>query len=110
MAIGIGLQNIPEGLAVAVALIAIGRGRGVAFAIGALTGLIEPIGGLLGVTVAVLFEPLLPWALLFAAGAMIYVVSHEIIPETHSRGNQRGATAGLMVGLVLMMLLDVALA
>jgi ZIP family zinc transporter len=109
LAIGIGLQNIPEGLAVAVALIAIGRSRIRAFAIGALTGLIEPIGGLLGVSVATIFEPLLPWALVFAAGAMIYVVSHEIIPETHSRGFQREATGGLIAGLAVMMFLDVAL-
>jgi ZIP family zinc transporter len=109
LAIGIGLQNLPEGLAVAVALIAIGRSRITGFAVGALTGLIEPIGGLLGVGVAVLFEPLLPWALAFAAGAMIFIVSHEIIPETHSRGFQRQATGGLVAGLVLMMFLDVAL-
>jgi ZIP family zinc transporter len=106
---GIGLQNHPEGLAVAIALIAIGRSRVTGFTVGALTGLIEPIGGLLGVSVAVIFEPLLPWALAFAAGAMIYIVSHEIIPETHSRGFQREATGGLVAGLVLMMFLDVAL-
>ncbi len=109
LAIGIGLQNIPEGLAVAVALVAIGRSPRMAFAVGALTGLVEPVGGLLGVALAVIFEPLLPWALVFAAGAMIYVVSHEIIPETHSRGNQNGATAGLVGGLLLMMFLDVSL-
>jgi len=109
LAIGIGLQNLPEGLAVAVALIAIGRSRMTGFMVGALTGLIEPIGGVLGVSVAVVFEPLLPWALAFAAGAMIYIVSHEIIPETHSRGFQREATGGLVTGLLLMMFLDVAL-
>jgi ZIP family zinc transporter len=109
LAIGIGLQNIPEGLAVALALIAIGHSRGTAFLIALATGLIEPVGGLLGVSVAVVFQPLLPWALVFAAGAMIYVVSHEIIPETHSRGFQQEATGGLIVGLVLMMFLDVAL-
>ena len=109
LAVGIGLQNIPEGLAVAVALISIGHTRIAAFLIALATGLIEPIGGLLGVSVAVEFRPLLPWALFFAAGAMIYVVSHEIIPETHSRGFQREATGGLIVGLVLMMFLDVAL-
>jgi ZIP family zinc transporter len=66
-------------------------------------------GGLLGVSVAIVLEPLLPWALAFAAGAMIYIVSHEIIPETHGRGFQREATGGLVAGLVLMMFLDVAL-
>ena len=109
LAIGIGLQNIPEGLAVAVALIAIGRSHINAALIGAATGLIEPIGGLLGAGVAVVFQPVLPWALAFAAGAMIYIVSHEIIPETHSRGYQREATAGLIAGLLLMMSLDIAL-
>jgi len=63
----------------------------------------------LGVSVAVVFEPLLPWALAFAGGAMIFVVSHEIIPETHSGGFQRWASAGLIIGLALMMFLDVAL-
>jgi ZIP family zinc transporter len=70
---------------------------------------VEPVGGFLGVAAASLSEPLLPWALTFAAGAMIYVISHEIIPETHTRGYQREATAGLTVGLALMMFLDVAL-
>ena len=109
LAIGIGLQNLPEGMAVAVALVAIGRSKSVAFLIALATGLVEPIGGFLGVGIAVVFEPLLPWALAFAAGAMIYVVSHEIIPETHSRGFQRQATMGLIAGLALMMFLDVAL-
>ncbi|MCW5713703.1 MAG: ZIP family metal transporter [Bauldia sp.] len=108
LALGIGLQNIPEGLAVAVALVAAGMSRIRAMAIATATGLVEPIGGLLGVTVVTLAAPILPWALHFAAGAMIYVVSHEIIPETHSRGFQREATAGLAVGLVAMMFLDVA--
>ena len=89
--------------------ISIGHSRIAAFLIALATGLIEPVGGLLGVSVAFVFQPLLPWALVFAAGAMIYVVSHEIIPETHSRCFQREATGGLIVGLVLMMFLDVAL-
>lgn len=110
LAIGIGLQNAPEGLAVAVALIAEGYSKWSAFAVASLTAVVEPIGGFLGVGAATLSQPLLPWALSFAAGAMIYVVSHEIIPETHSRGFQNEATAGLIVGLALMMFLDVALA
>jgi zinc transporter, ZIP family len=105
---GIGLQNLPEGLAVAVALRANGVSKGKAFLVAAGTGLVEPIGGLLGVTVVSLVQPLLPWALAFAAGAMLYVISHEIIPETHSRGYQREATAGMAVGSALMMFLDVA--
>ena len=109
LAVGIGLQNIPEGLAVAVARVATGVGRLRAFAIATATGLVEPVGGLLGAGIVSVFQPLLPWALVFAAGAMIYVVSHEIIPETHSRGYQREATAGLTIGLAVMMFLDVAL-
>ena len=109
LAVGIGLQNAPEGLAVAVALVAEGYTRGRAFVIAGLTAVVEPVGGFLGVSAASLSEPLLPWALTFAAGAMIYVISNEIIPETHTGGYQREATAGLTIGLALMMFLDVAL-
>jgi ZIP family zinc transporter len=109
LAVGIGLQNAPEGLAVAVALLAEGYAKGLAFLVAAATALVEPIGGFLGVGAVSLFHPLLPWALTFAAGAMIYVISHEIIPETHTRGYQKETTVGLTVGLVLMMSLDVAL-
>jgi ZIP family zinc transporter len=108
LAIGIGLQNAPEGLAVALALVAEGTSRRRAFVIAGATALVEPVGGFLGVSAVTLFRLLLPWALTFAAGAMIYVISHEIIPETHSRGYQREATAGLATGLVLMMFLDLA--
>jgi ZIP family zinc transporter len=108
LAVGIGLQNAPEGLAVALALIAEGSSRARAFLIAGATALVEPVGGLLGVSAVTLFQVLLPWALTFAAGAMLYVISHEIIPQTHSRGFQREATAGLTAGLVLMMFLDVA--
>ena len=106
LAIGIGLQNAPEGLAVAVALVGEGYARGRSVAIATLTGLIEPVGGFLGAAVVTLSEPLLPWALAFAAGAMLYVISHEIIPETHRRGFQTEATTGLSLGLVLMLFLD----
>jgi len=109
LAIGIGLQNIPEGLAVAVALRPLGYTRLTSFAIGGATGLVEPVGGLLGVTAVTVFTPLLPWGLGFAAGAMLFVVSNEIIPETHRRGNEELATFGLMTGLVVMMFLDVTL-
>lgn len=109
LAVGIGLQNAPEGLAVAVALLAEGYGRVPSFLVAAATALVEPVGGFLGVGAVSLFHPLLPWALTFAAGAMIYVISHEIIPETHTRGYQKQATAGLTLGLALMMFLDVAL-
>lgn len=109
LALGIGLQNIPEGLSVALALITQGYGRRFAAGVGALTGLVEPVGGLIGVSAVVVAAPLLPWGLAFAAGAMIFVISHEIIPETHRRGFQTTATAGLLVGLVVMMVLDVSL-
>ena len=109
-ALGIGLQNIPEGLAVGAALISIGlsRGRAVLWALG--TGLVEPVAGLIGVATVAAVSGLLPWALGFAAGAMIYVVAAEIIPHTHRTEPKTGeATAGLMVGLALMMFLDVVL-
>lgn len=107
LAIGIGLQNMPEGLAVAVALLGEGYGRRRAWGIAALTGLVEPIGGALGAAVVSFSAPFLPWGLAFAAGAMLYVISHEIIPETHRSGHQNKATLGLAVGLVLMLFLDV---
>lgn len=107
LAIGIGLQNAPEGLAVAVSLLGEGYSKLRAWGIAALTGMVEPIGGLIGSGIITLSEPLLPWGLAFAAGAMLYVISHEIIPETHRSGHQNKATLGLSVGLVLMLFLDV---
>ncbi len=107
LALGIGLQNAPEGLAVAVALLGEGYAKGRAWSIAALTGLVEPIGGLVGAGIITLSQPLLPWGLAFAAGAMLYVISHEIIPETHRSGHQKKATFGLSIGLVLMLFLDV---
>ncbi len=107
IALGIGLQNAPEGLAVAVALLGERYTAKRAFSIAALTGLVEPVAGLFGAAAIVVAEPLLPWGLAFAAGAMLYVISHEIIPETHRSGHQKQATAGLAVGLVVMLFLDV---
>ncbi len=109
LAIGIGLQNAPEGLAVAVALLSEGYSKPYAFTVACLTGLVEPVAGLLGAGAVSISQLLLPWGLTFAAGAMIYVISHEIIPETHQHGHQKAATTGLMIGLVLMMFLDVVL-
>jgi ZIP family zinc transporter len=105
-ALGIGLQNIPEGLAVAVSLASVGYGRGFSFLAALSTGLVEPIGGFLGIAAVTYSSILLPWGLGFAAGAMIWVVSSEIIPETHREGHQNAATAWLMGGLVLMLFLD----
>ena len=110
LAVGIGLQNMPEGLAVAVALLGEGYGKARSWSIAALTGLIEPVGGIIGAAVISISEPFLPWGLAFAAGAMLYVISHEIIPETHRSGHQNKATLGLAIGLVLMLFLDVWLA
>ena len=107
LATGIGLQNAPEGLAVAVALMGEGYTKLRAFTVAALTGLVEPVGGLIGAAAVSVSEPILPWGLCFAAGAMLYVISHEIIPETHRRGFQNEATTGLIVGLCLMLFLDV---
>jgi ZIP family zinc transporter len=106
LAIGIGLQNMPEGLAVALPLLGLGYSRWRAIGIATLTGLVEPVGGLLGVVAVTVFHPVLPFALAFAAGAMLFVISDEIIPETHSKGKSRLATFGVMVGFVIMMALD----
>ncbi len=109
LATGIGMQNIPEGLAVAVSLLAIGYSRMQSFLIGLLTGLAEPVGGLVG-SVAVSFAgPLMPWALAFSAGAMLFIISDEIIPETHRRGYENLATFSLLIGFVCMMYLDATL-
>jgi len=106
LSIGIALQNIPEGLAVALPLLREKNTRAKAFLIALLTGLIEPIGGFLGISVVSIGNFLLPYALAFAAGAMLFVISEEIIPETHSRGNDRQATIGIIIGFIIMMVLD----
>lgn len=107
---GIAIQDIPEGLVVAAALVSAGYGRVFAFVVAALTGLAEPVAAVMGASVVGVFVSILPWALAFAAGAMLFVVSHEIIPESQRRGNASLATSGLTVGFALMMLLDTALA
>lgn len=106
LAIGIGLQNLPEGLAVALPMLSLGYSRVAAIGVAALTGLVEPVGGLLGVGAVTLFDPILPYGLAFAAGAMLFVISDEIIPETHSKGKSRLATFGVMIGFVIMMAMD----
>lgn len=109
LAIGIGIQNFPEGLAVSLPL----RGSGVstwkAFWYGQLSGMVEPVAGLLGAVAVVLAEPLLPFALAFAAGAMVYVVVDDIIPEAQVSGNGRLASWTSILGFVVMMSLDVGL-
>jgi len=107
IATAIGLQNMPEGLAVALPLVREGYSRRKALGYGTLTGLVEPLGGLLGAAIVVISRPLLPWGLAFAAGAMLFVIADEMIPESHRRGYAREATFGLIAGFVIMMLLDV---
>ena len=106
IAMAIGLQNMPEGLAVALPLLREGYSRSRSLWYGTLTGLVEPVGGLLGVALVTIFHPILPWALAFAAGAMLFVVSDEMIPESHRKGFEKEATFGFMGGFVIMMLLD----
>jgi len=106
LAIAIGLQNIPEGLAVALPLIREGYSRGRALWYATLSGLVEPIAGAIGVVAVQLVRPILPVVQAFAAGAMLFVVSDEIIPETHRKGYERAGTFGVMVGFAVMMLLD----
>lgn len=106
---GIGLQNIPEGLVVALSLLPEGYSKRDAFLISLLTGLVEPVGGLIGAAAVSIAQPILPIAMGFAAGAMLFVISDEIIPESHRLGYEKSATIGVMVGFVLMMFLDVTL-
>jgi zinc transporter, ZIP family len=108
--LGIGLQNIPEGLSVAVALHSQGYSKTYSFGVSALTGLIEIFGGVFGASVLLISAHVLPWALAFAAGAMLFIVSDEIIPETHRKGFENGATFSLFVGFALMMFLDAVFA
>jgi len=107
---GISAQNVPEGLVVALALAGAGYGRGLACAVAALSGLVEPVASVFGASLVGQSVMMLPWGLAGAAGAMLFVVSHEIIPESHRRGHETLATLGLMVGFVAMMMLDSLLA
>jgi ZIP family zinc transporter len=110
IAIGIGLQNMPEGLAVALPLIREGFPKWKAFLVALATGLVEPIGGLLGIGLVNIARPVLPFTLAFAAGAMLFVIAHEIIPESqNNHGHSKLATYALMFGFVVMMFLDVVL-
>ncbi len=108
--LGIAAQNVPEGLAVAAALIADGSSRSRAFLISLLTGLVEPLGGLIGAAVVSLSLLVLPYALAFAAGAMLFVVSGEVLPETHVEGAERAATFAVIAGFVVMLATSVLLA
>ena len=109
LALGIGIQNFPEGTAVAVPLRREGLSRLKSFWYGQLSGAVEPVAGVFGAAAVILIKPLLPYALAFAAGAMIYVVVEELIPEAQLDKNTDVATLGAMVGFAVMMTLDVAL-
>ncbi len=108
VALGIGIQDVPEGLVVALALHAIGMSRLSAAGVGIASGLVEPVAAVLGAVLVTFSAAALPRALGAAAGAMLFVISHEIIPESHRTGHESVATAGLLLGFVAMLVLDVA--
>lgn len=109
LALGIGIQNFPEGAAVALPLRQEGASTGRAFFLGSMSGIVEPIFGILTVLVAAFIAPYMPWLLAFAAGAMMYVVVEELIPEAHLGEHSNAGTLGVMAGFLIMMVLDVAL-
>ena len=109
LTVGIGIQNFPEGLAVSMPLRREGFSRGKSFLYGQASGLVEPIAGVLGAAAVLLMQPILPYALSFAAGAMIYVVVEELIPESQQGQETHMSTIGAMLGFAVMMILDVAL-
>jgi ZIP family zinc transporter len=108
LALGIGIQNFPEGLAVSMPLHREGVSRWKSFFYGQLSAVVEPVAGVIGAAAVLLSKPLLPYALSFAAGAMIFVVVEEVVPESQREGNTDLATLGAMLGFAVMMTLDVA--
>ncbi|HOV47355.1 MAG TPA: ZIP family metal transporter [Anaerolineae bacterium] len=109
LALGIGIQNLPEGLAVSMPLRREGVSRGKSFFFGQLSGMVEPVAAVLGAAAVMVAQPILPYALAFAAGAMIFVVAEDLIPEAQQGGYVHEATLGVMLGFAVMMFLDVAL-
>lgn len=109
LAVGIGIQNCPEGTAIAVPLRREGLSRFKSWWYGQMSAAVEPVAAVIGAAAVLLMRPILPYALAFAAGAMIFVVVEEVIPESHRGGNGDMATLGAMVGFAVMMTLDVAL-
>lgn len=107
VAVGIALQNIPEGIVTVSPLVMAGVKRGRAFLLAAITGLIEVVGTFIGFSLAAVSEHILPFALAFAGGTMLYIISDEMIPETHSHGYERIATYSLLTGFVVMLVMDV---
>ena len=109
LALGIGIQNFPEGLAVSIPLRREGMSQWRSFMYGQMSGVVEPVSGLIGASLVMIMRPVLPFALAFAAGAMIFVVVEEVIPESQRNNNTDFATMGAMIGFAVMMTLDVAL-
>jgi len=109
LTLGIGIQNLPEGAALSIPLRREGMSRWKSFFWGQFSGMVEPLGGLLGAALVMVARPVLPYALAFAAGAMIFVVAEEVIPESQKGEHSHLATLGVMLGFALMMFLDVAL-
>jgi ZIP family zinc transporter len=109
LALGIGIQNFPEGTAVSVPLRREGFSLFRSFWYGQLSGVVEPVAGVLGAVAVIMMKPILPYALAFAAGAMIFVVVEELIPESQLEKNTDIATIGTLIGFAVMMTLDVAL-
>ena len=107
---GIALQNIPEGMVIIAPMLAAGMKRGRTFVVAMCTGVVEVIGTLLGYFAVSISSAVLPFALAFAGGTMLYVISDEMIPETHAHGNERGATYSLLCGFALMLVFDFLLA
>jgi ZIP family zinc transporter len=110
LAVGIGLQNIPEGLAAAAAMLAINYPKSQAFLVASLTGMVEPMGGAVGASAVWIAGPMMPVVLGLAAGAMLFIISDEIIPETHRNGYEDLATFSLLGGFAVMMFLDAVFA
>ncbi|HJS02331.1 MAG TPA: ZIP family metal transporter [Variovorax sp.] len=106
---GISIQDVPEGMVVALALRGVGYGRLGSAALGIVSGLVEPIAAVFGAVLISVSAGMLPWGLAMAAGAMLFVISHEVIPESHRQGHEAFATGGLILGFVVMMVLDTAL-
>ncbi|MBO5851098.1 MAG: ZIP family metal transporter [Clostridia bacterium] len=108
IAVGIALQNIPEGMVIIAPMVAVGISKRKALVIASLTGVIEVIGTFIGYFVGI-SSVILPFALAFAGGTMLYIISDEMIPDTHSHGNERGATYAIVIGFCVMLLIDVLL-
>ena len=109
LAIGIAIQNFPEGAIISLPLRSEGTGKGKAFLYGALSGIVEPIAAIITIAAASVVIPILPYLLSFAAGAMIYVVVEELVPEAHAGEHSHAGTIGAMIGFCVMMVLDIAL-